>query len=78
VPLDSRWQNFFGTVLPISANVLSNEGRYLLIEDLLRQALMSVQSRRPDIENLAVLDAIVFAHMSPRGASMRNWAGSRR
>jgi hypothetical protein len=73
IPLDSRWQSFFATLLNISPGLLSNRKRYLAVEDALRTALYSVRNQRPDIVNLAVLDAIVFEHMSKQGIGKEGW-----
>ena len=76
VPLDSRWLKYLDGIVPEdSALTLA---RYLLIEDLLRQALLSVQDQRADLVNLAVLDAVVFARQSKKGVSPTAWYGMHR
>ncbi|WP_186084756.1 hypothetical protein [Burkholderia gladioli] len=76
VPLDSRWLTYLKGIVPEgSALTLA---RYLLIEDLLRQALLSVQDQRADLANLAVLDAVVFASQSKKGVSPTAWYGMHR
>ncbi|MBN3761250.1 hypothetical protein [Burkholderia sp. Ac-20365] len=74
VPLDSRWSRFFGDILIVDSALLARKSRYLAVEDLLRQALIEASSQRTDIDNLAVLDAIVFQHMSRKGMS-DPWSG---
>lgn len=76
VPLDSRWLKYLDGIVPEdSALTLA---RYIRIEDLLRQALLSVQDQRADLTNLAVLDAIVFASQSKKGVSPTAWYGMHR
>lgn len=76
VPLDSRWLTYLKGIVPEgSALTLA---RYLLIENLLRQALLSVQDQRADLVNLAVLDAVVFASQSKKGVSPTAWYGMHR
>jgi hypothetical protein len=75
VPLDSRWQNFFGDVIETEKSSFTNESDYLALENLLRDALIIAQQDRPDIVNLSVLDAIVFAHMSKNGTGENGWFG---
>jgi len=76
VPLDSRWQRFFGPALPVTSHILADKMRYLAIEDVLRRALLSISPERPDIDNLAVLDAIVFQSMSKNGMVSGGWSGA--
>lgn len=76
VPIDSRWQAFFGHLLEFSPADLSQRSHYLAIEDVLRSALLQVQRDRSDIPNLAVLDSVVFASQSPQGYGVSGWAGS--
>ena len=76
VPLDSRWQRFFGSALPVTSQILADKARYLAIEDVLRQALLANSAARPDIDNLAVLDAVVFQSMSKNGMTNGGWAGA--
>ena len=73
VPLDSRWKTFFAELLVVTPKVLANRNRYLAIENALRSALLLVRERRPDIANLAILDAIVFEHMSKQGIDDGGW-----
>lgn len=76
VPIDSRWQAFFGGLLEFSPADLSQRARYLAIEGVLRNALLRIQGSRRDIPNLAVLDSMVFASQSPQGHGVSGWAGS--
>ncbi|WGS51105.1 hypothetical protein LFL96_06270 [Paraburkholderia sp. D15] len=73
VPLDSRWLAYLKGIVPEDGALTL--ARYLLIEDLLRQALLSVQDKRADLTNLAVLDAVVFASQSKKGISPTAWYG---
>jgi len=75
VPLDSRWQKFFGTVLVTNKYTFQYIPHYLAVEDCLRSALIQVHALRPDIPNLAVLDALVFAQMSKQGIGPGGWFG---
>lgn len=77
VPLDSPWMVYLHGIVP-EGYTLTSSARYLLLEDLLRRALMNVQDRRPDLINLAVLDAIVFAWQSKKGVSRTGWYGMHR
>ncbi|HDR8941875.1 hypothetical protein [Burkholderia vietnamiensis] len=76
VPLDSRWMGYLQGIVPEDYSL--TPARYLLLEDLLRRALISVQDRRADIVNLAVLDAVVFAGQSKKGVSRTGWFGMHR
>jgi len=76
VPLDSRWLKYLDGIVP--ADSALTLARYIRIEDLLRQALLSVQNQRADLANLAVLDAIVFASQSKKGVSPTAWYGMHR
>ncbi|MEK7890735.1 hypothetical protein AAB992_26855 [Burkholderia contaminans] len=77
VPLDSRWMGYLNGIVPENYT-LTSSARYLRLEDLLRRALMRVQDRRPDLINLAVLDAVVFAGQSRNGVSRTAWYGMHR
>jgi len=77
IPLDSRWRDFFGDIIQFKSSDLAVKARYLAIEDTIRKALIQTIGYRPDIANLAVLDSIVFATMSPQGHSIDGWAGRR-
>ncbi|MBC5782639.1 hypothetical protein H8N03_06755 [Ramlibacter sp. USB13] len=61
VPLDSRWKKFFDGIVTLEDWMFSSKKAYLALEDLLRQALIQIQPKRPDLANLAMVDAIVFA-----------------
>ncbi|MGF6533266.1 hypothetical protein P3T20_004066 [Paraburkholderia sp. GAS206C] len=75
VPLDSRWQNFFGNIMVTNSATFQNTERYLAVENVLRSALVRVHTERSDIENLAVLDAVVFSYMSKKGIGPGGWLG---
>jgi hypothetical protein len=61
LPIDSRWINFLSLKSYYKDNLnLQNKHQYLNVENLIRNALVSAQSSRPDIPNLGVLDSIVF------------------
>lgn len=70
IPLDSRWLNYLADIVP---NKINRPRWYLAIEDLIRNALIETQKYRNDIENLAVLDAVVFALQSSEGISTPAW-----
>jgi hypothetical protein len=76
VPLDLRWKRFFGQTLALSNEILADRAHYCVIENVLRHALLSISASRPDIANLAVLDAMVFQHMSRKGMNNGGWAGA--
>ncbi|WP_157040524.1 hypothetical protein [Polaromonas naphthalenivorans] len=60
VPLDSRWMNFLRPAFK-GGKIKVERSRYLVYEQLLRDALISVIEQRPDLENLAIVDAVVFS-----------------
>jgi hypothetical protein len=62
LPLDSRWGQFLTDRAGISVEKggLQRASYYLALEDLIRKALVEVLPTRPDIANLATLDAIVI------------------
>lgn len=65
LPLDSRWKRFLEAKaqIPIEGD-FARKDYYLAVEDLLRQALISIRSENPEfpVEDLATLDAVVFEH----------------
>lgn len=76
IPIDSRWASFSAGHLSFKPAELQQISRYLAIEHALRRALHQVSAARPDIANLSVLDAIVFASQSPQGYEVEGWAGT--
>lgn len=62
IPIDSRWLNFMNLVeFSDWTPNLQNLDEYLLVEDLVRQALIQCSNSRADITNLAILDSVVFS-----------------
>jgi hypothetical protein len=65
LPLDSRWKRFLEEKAQIRVEGdFARKDYYLAVEDLLRQALISIRAKNPEfpVEDLATLDAVVFEY----------------